>query len=77
MKLKTVRNIFSIFCVVDVLLMCLLCFNESLLCLCIMIALTVVLGVISFKYWRCPQCGKWLGWAKQSCKHCGEKLDLQ
>ena len=32
--------------------------------------------LVTFKYWKCPACGKNLGGSKPTyCPHCSEKLD--
>ena len=32
--------------------------------------------LVTFKYWKCPKCGKNLGGSKPTnCPHCSEKLD--
>ena len=41
------------------------------------IGITVVSIALNFVWWRCPNCGEWLGRnGGKYCSHCGEKIDF-
>ncbi len=48
-----------------------------LICSGIVILASIVLIVISLRYWRCPKCGRMLpskGYLVEYCPHCGKPL---
>ena len=51
------------------------CFRNPYL-LWVEAAVFVAMVFLTFKWWRCPKCGKQLGRSiKTYCPHCGEKID--
>ena len=77
MKLKTVNSLGKILVILIFLLLFVGAIYHSYIFLLFGLGLTVITLVFSFIFWRCPECGGFLGRDRcKYCRHCGAKLDL-
>ena len=78
MRLRNVITIVRILCVLIVVFALLAAVTQATALICLAIGTPFVILAVEMIFWRCPDCGKFLGGLYvKHCPSCGCKLDLE
>lgn len=78
MRLRNVITMVRVLVVLIVVFVLLARVTQATAFICLAIGMPFVLLVVELVFWRCPDCGKFLGGLYvKHCPNCGSKLDLE